>query len=378
MRSHKSNLSWLLAAWLCLGAGLTQAAEGNGWEKLWSVTLPDHYNESSPALAPDGTVYQGSFYGWLFAVTHEGKVKWKFKAGAEIRSSPAVAPDGTIYFGSRDRKLYALNPDGKLKWSFKTGGWVDASPAIAVDGTVYFGSWDNNFYALTADGKLKWQFATSNLIYSSPAIGADGTLYFGSHDKNLYALTPDGKLKWKFITGGQVDASPTIAADGTIYISANDGSCHALRPDGTELWHLHTGGYSGSSPVLNGDGNLFLTAGINFTSLSHEGKMRWQLPSEFPLDNISGASAANGLIYVSFPWQHLGTLDDTGKWKREFRTDSDSMSSPNLDASGVIYACDGFILYALKPLTNAAPPAKSSWPLWRADAQHTGRVQTVK
>jgi hypothetical protein len=31
-------------------------------------------------------------------------------------------------------------------------------------------------------------------------------------------------------------------------------------------------------------------------------------------------------------------------------------------------------LFALKPVTNAAPLVKSPWPVWRANPQHTGRV----
>src|SRR5215472_15308937 len=64
---------------------------------LWSTLLPDRGTESSPALAPDGTIYQGTFHGWLVAFTPEGKTKWKFKAGLEIKSSPAIASDGTIF-----------------------------------------------------------------------------------------------------------------------------------------------------------------------------------------------------------------------------------------------------------------------------------------
>jgi hypothetical protein len=43
--------------------------------------------------------------------------------------------------------------------------------------------------------------------------------------------------------------------------------------------------------------------------------------------------------------------------------------------TGAIYFSAGGFLYAIRPMNEIAPPAKSSWPLWRADAQHTGRVQ---
>ena len=188
------NLKMFAGLGLCglIASGTMAQTAAPAVTNLWKVRLPDSGNESSPALAPDGTIYQGTFGGWLMAVAPDGKVKWKFKTGREIRSSPAVADDGTIYFGSRDWKFYALTPAGKLKWTFPTGAWVDSSPALAPDGTVYFGSWDKKFYALAPDGKLKWKFATGAELESSPAIGADGTVYFSSTDGNVYALRPDG------------------------------------------------------------------------------------------------------------------------------------------------------------------------------------------
>jgi outer membrane protein assembly factor BamB len=35
-------------------------------------------------------------------------VRWKYETGKEIPSSPAIALDGTVYFGSWDGFLYAL------------------------------------------------------------------------------------------------------------------------------------------------------------------------------------------------------------------------------------------------------------------------------
>jgi len=367
----------LLAAGWGTAVLAEEANRSVGVTNLWKLKLPDGGNdESSAALARDGTIYQGTLRGWLFAISPEGKIQWRFKAGREIKSSPAVAADGTIYFGARDWKLYALTPQGKLKWTFATGAWVDSSPAIADDGTIYFGSWDTNFYALSPAGALKWKFPTGAVVVSSPAIGADGTIYFGSHDRNIYALAPDGKLKWQFATGAQIEASPTVGADGTIYCASTDGNFYALRPDGTERWRLHTGSYTGSSAVLDEDGNLYLSISQARASISPDGKLRWQSGSDVPMD-VSAAAAANGLVYFDFPWLHIGACEHDGRqcWGWGFQMDFNLGSSPNVDSRGVIYACDGLTLFALQPLTNAAPPVKSPWPVWRANPQHTGRVQ---
>lgn len=384
MRPLKLILFPLLTAFLLQSVLPARAQDTNGAELVWSVALPEYGGESTCAVAPDGTIYQAGFRGEFFAITSGGKVKWKFQAGREIKSSPAVGTDGTIYFGSRDRKFYALAADGTLKWTFATGSWVDSSPAIAADGTIYFGSWDTNFYALTPDGKLKWKFATGSLIDSSPAIAADGTIYFGSHDNNLYALTPDGKLKWKFTTGAPIISSPSIAADGTVYFTSTDGNFYALKADGTPRWQLHTGDYWGSSPVLDVDGNIFVAVNNGHFSISSAGKIRWQRTTDWYVPG-SLAAAANGLIYAPEPWRKIGTYTAESNpssdiWHPWVYIFSYNIEGPNIDSSlnisadGTILGCDGHVLYAIKPVANAAPPAKSSWPVWRANPQHSGRI----
>lgn len=357
-----------------LGAFSASAQNTNTATPLWQVSLPGHGSLSSPALATDGTVYQGTFYGWMLAVSPEGKVKWRFKARREIKSSPAVGTDGTIYFGSRDRNFYALTPKGKLKWKFSTEAWVDSSPALAEDGTICFGAHDKNFYALTPDGKLKWKFATSGIISASPAIAADGTIYFGSHDKNFYALTPDGKPKWKFSTGAEIDASTTLAADGTVYFSSNDGYLYALAPDGTQRWRLQTYGATGSTAVLDEDGNLCFATGKEYVFVSPEGKIIFHTPTEIPLD-MAAAATANREVIFSFPWLRIGSFNRDHPWPPSwfYHMSYNLESSPNVDQQGNIYACNTYFLIAIRP-PNPAPPAKSSWPLWRANAQQTGRA----
>jgi outer membrane protein assembly factor BamB len=353
---------------LILLAGHAQPAITN----LWTLTLARYDSESSPAIAPDGTIYVGTFEGRLLAITPAGHIKWAFDEGVEIKSSPAIADDGTIYFGARDRKFYALTPGGKLKWTFTTGAWVDSSPAIAADGTVYFGSWDKKFYALNPDGSLKWSFATSNIVVSSPAIGLDGTIYFGSHDGKFYALKPDGIVRWTFATGGPIVSSPAIAGDGTIYFTSTDGNVYALQRDGTERWHLHKGGFTESSPVLDAQGNLYL--GVNETKacISPAGKTVWDFGAPILIDTTPTATA-NGLVYFTESWRDLGAHDPKGALIWSASTAGRVMSAAAIAPDGILYLTTGRLLYAITA-TNGAPLAASSWPMFRANLRHTGRV----
>jgi outer membrane protein assembly factor BamB len=343
---------------------------------LWKIPLPGRCTDTAPAISADGTLYQPAFDGTLFAITPNGQTNWQFKTGLEIESSPAIGSDGTIYFGSRDRKFYAVGQNGALKWTFETGAWNDSSPAIGEDGTIYFGSWNKLFYALDPNGSLKWKFPTAGIINSSPAIGADGTIYFGSHDKKLYALTPEGKLKWSFSTGAQIISSPAIGDNGVIYFTSTDGNLYALKPDGGELWHLLTGGASQSSPVLGRDGTIYLGADRFAIAVSAEGKRLWLQDFGYW---IEGAPAAtDSAIYFSSRsvWMiALSPANGTMEWGEP--VGGEITASPTVSKDGVVYIAGNGSLMAIVP-TNAAPPANSPWPMFRANARHTGCVEALK
>ena len=375
----------LLAAGLFSGlggsgrAGQTPVIATNYWSfsyGYWKATVDYNSSSATPALAPDGTLYAGAFDGTLFALTAEGELKWKFKAGREIHSSAAVGADGTIYFGARDQKLYAVSPAGRLRWTFRTGGWVDSSPAIAADGTVYFGSWDNFFYAVNPDGSLKWKFATGGLVDSSPAIAGDGTVYFGSHDKKFYALAPDGKLRWTILCGGEIHSSPAIGADGTVYFSSLDGELHAVTPAGREQWRAHTGGIGDGSPVLDEAGNIYVSGrSTNFLAgnlgcYGPDGRRRWDWPAY--AEPMVPAAAAQGLIYTSRPWNEFQAVTADRQWPWLMQV-NDLTSAPVIGADGTVYFAASRRLIALHP-PAPAPPAKSAWPMFRANARHTGRA----
>ncbi len=129
--------------------------------------------------------------------------------------------------------------------------------------------------------------------------------------------------------------------------------------------------------MVDSQGNLFLAANNYHLAVSGDGKLIWQHITEVPLD-MSWAVATNGMVYVSQPWLQLAAMDRVRCWPPPwtFKTRFNLNTSLNLTPDGVIYACDGPYLYAVKP-PNAAPLEKTSWPMWRADPQHTGRAQPV-
>jgi outer membrane protein assembly factor BamB len=186
-------------------------------------------------------------------------------------------------------------------------------------------------------------------------------------------------MRWKFPTQGQIISSPAIAADGTVYFTSTDGNLYALKPDGTEHWRLHTGGCTESSPVLAAQGEIYLGINTSKDGVSADGKKISLDGSPMPID-FSAAAAANGLVYFASAWGNVHSFDPQGRivWSVDMSTNGlIPKGSPAIGSDGAIYLGDGRDLYSFAP-TNSAPPAKSSWPMWRANPQHTGRVQIAK
>jgi len=177
----------------------------------WKYEVGDFYDghlvDSSPAIGNDGTIYFGTDpYGAsgqnpiqvttnFWAVNPNGTLKWVFETEDGVESSPAIGADGTIYFGSYDGYLYSVKDadnQGVLNWKFKTNDSIDGSPIVDGDGIVYFASRDSYLYALYPNGSLKWKFKAEDGFESSPSIDAQGYLYIGSFDGYFYCIGTGG------------------------------------------------------------------------------------------------------------------------------------------------------------------------------------------
>ena len=339
---------------------------------------------SSPAVAPDGTVYVGvevgastspAASGRLFALRPDGTQRWSYTTPDWVDSTPAIATDGTIYFGCWDGRLYALRPDGTLKWTLAAGPFISSSPAIAADGTVYVGSGDGNLYAVNPDGTLKWFYPTAEWIESSPAVAPDGTIYFGSLDNSVYAVRPDGTAIWRYATGGDVAGSPAIAADGTVYVGSRDLNLYAFTAAGELKWTAGLDGAIDSAPALGADGSIYVTTtGGRMFALNQDGTERWRFPAagQAALDAIysSPAVRADGSIVFGTSNNALHALNADGTLKFRSPLGDWADSSVVVADDGSIYiGCSDKRLYAF---TGAVRLALTDWPQFHRDAQRSG------
>jgi len=358
------------------GAGKIFALDKNGNE-IWSKS---YQHTQGPALAEDGTIYFLSG-DTIVALDKTGKEKWKFKTQGNTIIGLTVGPDGTIYQGSWDGYFYAINKDGTLKWKYKTAGAVSYPASIDKNGIIYLGGGDahagpdSNLYAFNPDGSLKWKYDTKAMRVGSPAIGFDGLIYVPAAP-SLFVLDSSGNLKWKKgseasfqntqvvggakcgapplpacngvkLPNGSIPSSssgcglpplppcdngvqpqngnmpqpmqgkgdiagiitPAIFSDGTIYVGNAQGILSAIDPKTREIkWTYQTGadpnqpGFYGlpSFPLVDKEGAVYLgSVDGNMYAVGNDGKLLWKYKTGGKITEASPAFGSDGTLYFT-------------------------------------------------------------------------------
>ncbi len=227
----------------------------------------------SPA-AVGSRVYVADAGGGLRALdvgpTGQHRTAWTLDLGGTSYSSPAVAPDGTVYV-AHDRELVAVRDDGgaaRIAWRFRARDTIEVSPAVADDGTVVLGTNADDQYGLRPDGTVRWRFDRGDWTYSS-AVVRDGTTWFGDHLGYLDALDlRTGQPRFRAIgtprsqgttsSGTGVWTAPLVDRDGGAYVGTAHGHVYGFGPDGSRLWDADVGGIVASYPALTADGTLLI------------------------------------------------------------------------------------------------------------------------
>ncbi len=166
------------------GDGVFYALNSDGSEKWKFNTVDSNPITGSAAIGEDGSIYFGTKVGALgsgpviYALNSNGSEKWKIVLDIDsetttsvVLTCPTIGMNGTIYIGSFNGYMYALNPDGTVKFEYKvktddpTNKWdqpIWSSPALSDDGVLYFGDYSGNVYSIqvAADGLAGSSWAT--------------------------------------------------------------------------------------------------------------------------------------------------------------------------------------------------------------------------
>ena len=349
--------------------------------------------QSSPMVAPDGTIYICTFSGGvLLALRDAGErlnTVWKYHptGSSMYHGSPAVGKDGTVYAmfasGSGNEAknvLYALKApttgnEAQVAWMADVGlgqampGSSGNSPIVAADGTIYALGGGGKVAAVAPDGSTKWTAQAGPATYVSPALGKDGTVYTASLDGKLYAIAPpasgskEGTTRWTFdfgqnlgptplvttpVTGGGnrgqdgvgSGASATIGADGTIYIGSNNSNFYGIAPDGKMKWLFEAerelAGIWPTAALSADEKTVFFGAnkGGVYALNTADGKLKWQY-KVFGSIYASPTLDSKGTLYVGTTIGRLLALDsNSGQPVFDFDANAPLWSTPAIRPDG--------------------------------------------
>jgi outer membrane protein assembly factor BamB len=227
--------------------------------ELWKFETEDQYDggvSGAATVAPDGTIYLADGGGYLYAVSPNGGIRWKYATNRRTASSPALTAEGTIITIDYDNYIYAILPDGSLKWQKQIDANVGYDMAVDINGTIYLIT-ENGLISMSSEGDILWDFAVSGGVSYRPAVGKDHTIVFGGRDGFVYALNPDGTEKWKFETGDALASTPTLDARGHVYIGGCDNFLYSFTDQGVLKWKYSLRIAAGQ-PTIGADGTLYV------------------------------------------------------------------------------------------------------------------------
>jgi len=351
----------------------------------------------------------------------EPALKWVFPTFDPVVASPTLDDKGNVYFGDESGWFYSVDPSGRFRWGYQTNGAVYGAAAF-FRGLLYFGSLDSNLYCLDTEGKLRWKTFLDDEIYTPPALGANGAVYVGTNAGTLVAVAPNGKVQWRYKTGDEISSSPSVGLNGLIYITSDSVYCVDAR--GRRRWTFGTpwGGYFFAPAVPALDGKVYVgNEDGTVYCVGPDGRQRWAapIPDEdeirtevvvapgetlyvgsdgyylvrkapgdvaeilYEADDVltsTPAISAGGTVYFLSDDGYVYALSTSGRrvWEYEVAVEDKELyytSSPVIAPDGTVYvgSWDGG-LYAF---TGDGPPARSLWPQYRHDAQHTGRLTKI-
>ncbi len=299
-------------------------------ETAWTTTIGEFGGGSVPTVV-GGTIYIGTQSGSVIAVSaDDGRRLWLFEANTDDRGNGVMCSvtvqDELLYFGDGAGIVYAVSTEGRERWRFETGGAIGRSTPAVIDGTAYVGSMDGNLFALDAiTGEERWTKTLGDAVFCSPAV-ADGTVFVGSitatddggpitipdgddiadnrqTEGEIHALAvSDGATEWSVTLDAQVNSSLAVA-NGTVYGGPRTGPFYAWDAgSGEQRWFFPTEYLEEASPAV-ADGVVYLTTEQIYGIDAETGRERWRYQPSNGMD--TSPVIADGVL---FGGDHDGNL----------------------------------------------------------------------
>jgi len=295
------------------------------------------------------------------------EILWSFEELGDGHASPVVASNTIYVSGMVDSTgfVFALSQDGKLKWKAPYGkefvaSYPGARSSVVVDGELlYMYSGLGELVCMSsANGEKKWnknvleEFGGGNITWGvTETVVVDGDLVYvtpGGKTNNVVALNRfNGNLVWSSPGKGELSAycTPllvelsarklliTHTADHLIGLDAKTGDLLWDYPH-TNRWKVHP-----NTPIYS-DGGLFCFSGYGQggekLNLSADGSSVSEAWSKKELDSrIGGMVLIDGYLY--------GSGDNAREWRCvNWETGEETYAAKDI-TKGVVIADEGML-----------------------------------
>jgi len=238
--------------------------------------------------------------GYLYCVTLEGVMAWKYYVGGtHCWSCASVDSDGCVYVGNESGEFFKIDSDGNLVWSNNYGyGAINGGIAVQDDGTAIFGSEGGRCVKIDSDGIELWAF-NSGWMYGGCSIGENGIIYISTQAGFVYALDQDGNEIWgSDISSSTINAVPALGEFG-MYLGDWSQTFRCVDYDGHVVWETPLSGMQNAA-ALDNNGNVYVgTYDDSLYCLDQlTGGINWSFPTSGTIMTTAACIDGEGKIYV--------------------------------------------------------------------------------
>lgn len=203
------------------------------------------------AVYGEGLIFFESADIYLYAITPEGKLRWKIALPSSVISCSPVLGKRYLYATAGSTILFVNPRTGRVIRRVELPDIITATPLLADD-ILYVGCKDGRLYAIDADAARPLKdFTPYNAgvsITTSPMLYGD-YIYFGTANGLLVGVDKNGKLRWQYRVVSQaipqyqyglypqtapllsqqfaIYAAP-ILANGYLFLISDDGVLHCF------------------------------------------------------------------------------------------------------------------------------------------------------
>ncbi|MCK5023056.1 MAG: PQQ-binding-like beta-propeller repeat protein [Candidatus Aenigmarchaeota archaeon] len=181
--------------------------DGESGKEIWRFKTGAEVYCIGPSLVKDGIVYFGSFDNNMYALrTEDGSEVWRVRLGKYgIAAGPELYND-VLLQQTRDGILFAITLDGKIKWRFKTEVLVGVPTVDYKNDMIYVSSEDTHVYCLDNMGNMIWKTKTGGPVFWKPALYGN-KVFVSSWDCKIYVLDKhNGEILSTFNTSSSQQA----------------------------------------------------------------------------------------------------------------------------------------------------------------------------